>query len=276
MGVLEWTGLSAGIGGAVAVRYAVFAGVAWLVAYLWFRRRWFHRKVIQRLPTSADIRREIAHSLRSAVVFGVVGTATVWAARRGWTQMYWDLGERPAWWFCASIGLTVLLHDTWFYWTHRLMHHPRVFRRVHLDHHRSTNPTPWAAFAFSPSEAAVQAAIFPLAVTVMPLHPLAFAAFMSCQMFFNVLGHTGFEVFPQRFMHSPFRFVLNTPTNHAMHHQTMGGNYGLYFNFWDRLMGTNHATYERRFDEVTGRPRDASRPTGAPVAPGGMATDGRD
>jgi sterol desaturase/sphingolipid hydroxylase (fatty acid hydroxylase superfamily) len=38
-----------------------------------------------------------------------------------------------------------------------------------------------------------------------------------------------------------------------MHHETLRGNYGLYFNVWDRLMGTNHANYESRFVEVTSR-----------------------
>ncbi len=41
-----------------------------------------------------------------------------------------------------------------------------------------------------------------------------------------------------------------------MHHQHIRMNYGLYFNFWDRLMGTNHPQYEARFTELTlARPR---------------------
>ena len=46
---------------------------------------------------------------------------------------------------------------------------------------------------------------------------------------------------------------MNTPTNHIMHHEHFRGNYGLYFNVWDRLMGTNHERYEERFREVTSR-----------------------
>jgi sterol desaturase/sphingolipid hydroxylase (fatty acid hydroxylase superfamily) len=156
-------------------------------------------------------------------------------------------------WFWLSIACTILLHDAYFYWTHRLMHHPKLFRYFHRVHHLSHNPTPWASYAFSPLEAVVQAGIFPLAAIVMPLHPIAFALFMGWQIMFNVAGHTGYEIYPRWLMDSWLRYILNTPTNHAMHHETLRGNYGIYFNIWDRLMGTNQANYEERFREVTSR-----------------------
>jgi sterol desaturase/sphingolipid hydroxylase (fatty acid hydroxylase superfamily) len=56
-------------------------------------------------------------------------------------------------------------------------------------------------------------------------------------------------------MKTPLRYLLNTPTNHIMHHETLRGNFGLYFNLWDRLMRTNHECYEQRFEEITTRPK---------------------
>ena len=251
LGVWE---IAAGVSLTTALRYLFFAGLAWLLAYILFRRRWLHRKIIQKFPEGSEVRREMRDSLVTLVIFGFVGTLTVLAARAGWTQMYFRVGEYGWGWWWASIALTIVLHDAWFYWTHRLMHHPKVFRWMHRTHHLSTNPTPWAAFAFSPAEAVVQAAIFPLAVTLMPMHPLAFAMFMVWQMIFNVIGHTGYEYNHRRFIDVWFlRTFINTPTAHAMHHEKIRGNYGLYFNFWDRLMGTNHEEYESRFREVTSR-----------------------
>jgi sterol desaturase/sphingolipid hydroxylase (fatty acid hydroxylase superfamily) len=180
--------------------------------------------------------------------------------RAGWTQMYFKLGKHSMGWFVASVALTIVLHDAYFYWTHRLMHHPRLFRLFHRTHHLSTNPTPWAAYAFAPLEAVVQAGIFPLAVLLVPLHPLAFFAFMIWQLSFNVAGHAGFEFHPRWLIDSWLGKILNTPTNHVMHHEHFRGNYGLYFNVWDRLMGTNHERYEERFREVTSRAR-------GPIAP---------
>ncbi len=245
--------LTMGITADLILRYALMAGVAWLLAYVLCRRHWLHRKIVARFPAGSEVRREVLCSLLSMLIFGVVGALTIMAAKRGWTQLYWPIRAHGWGWFWGSVVAAVFLHDTYFYWTHRLMHHPRLFPWFHRVHHLSRNPTPWAAYAFDPLEAVVQAAIFPLTVLVMPMHPLAFAAFMSWQIGNNVLGHAGFEFYPRGLMRTPLKLFLNTPTHHAMHHEKMRGNYGLYFNLWDRLMGTNHEDYERRFDEVTAR-----------------------
>ena len=75
--------------------------------------------------------------------------------------------------------------------------------------------------------------------------------FMGWQIFNNVLGHTGFEFYPRWMMKGWLRYVLNTPTNHIMHHEKPNGNYGIYFNLWDRIMGTNHPDYDQRLTELT-------------------------
>lgn len=235
----------------LAIRYGLFAGLAWLLCYIVFKRRWLHRKIIARFPASAEVRREIWYSVVSLLIFSLVGAITVEAARRGWTQIYWPIKKHGWPWFWCSIVATIFLHDAWFYWTHRLMHHRRLFRFFHRVHHLSHNPSPWAAYAFDPLEAVVQASIFPLAAMVMPLHPFAFALFMFWQITFNVVGHAGYEIYPRWMVNSWLGRILNTPTNHIMHHEKMRGNYGLYFNIWDRLMGTNHRDYEARFCEVT-------------------------
>ena len=68
-------------------------------------------------------------------------------------------------------------------------------------------------------------------------------------------------------MDSWVKYISNTPTNHIMHHEKMRGNYGLYFSFWDRVMGTNHADYEARFREVTSRlPEPREETAAAPTA----------
>lgn len=238
----------------VGIRYFLFAGLAWMFAYRLCRSRWFHRKIIARFPQSSEVRREIGYSLLTLLIFGVIGAATIAASRAGYTRMYWRIADHGTTWFFGSVVCAIFLHDAYFYWTHRLMHHRRLFPIFHRVHHLSTNPSPWAAYSFAPAEAVVEAGIFPVVALAMPIHPAAFGLVMLWQIIFNVAGHTGFEFHPRWLMNTPLRFLLNTPTNHVMHHEKMRGNYGLYFNLWDRLMGTNHPDYETRFREVTARP----------------------
>jgi sterol desaturase/sphingolipid hydroxylase (fatty acid hydroxylase superfamily) len=67
-----------------------------------------------------------------------------------------------------------------------------------------------------------------------------------------VLGHCGYEIFPHWFLQSRAGAILNSATHHGLHHEKSRGNFSLYFNVWDRLMGTNHVEYVARFEQVTG------------------------
>ena len=81
---------------------------------------------------------------------------------------------------------------------------------------------------------------------------------MLYMMVLNVLGHVGFELFPSGFTKHWLGKWFNTSTHHNMHHRYGRGNYGLYFNFWDRVMGTNHKLYDATFEEVVNRNTTAS------------------
>jgi sterol desaturase/sphingolipid hydroxylase (fatty acid hydroxylase superfamily) len=232
--------------------YAALAGIAWLGLYVVLSRRLSRRKINPKWPASGQIAWEIRRSLLSLLIFGLTSGATVfirWGGLR--TQLYRPI-DRHGWvWFAASLLLCVLIHDAYFYWTHRLLHLPRLFRKVHLIHHLSSNPTPWAAYSFSIPEAIVQAGIGPLLVYTVPMHYSAFLLFMTWQIAFNVLGHCGYELYPRWFLKTWPGQILNTPTHHALHHEKFKANYGLYFNLWDRLLDTNHPDYERRFQAAT-------------------------
>ncbi|HTU88709.1 MAG TPA: sterol desaturase family protein [Gemmataceae bacterium] len=234
------------------VWYVLLAAAASLFFSVAFRAAFRHRRILRRDPTARQVCREVACSFRSIAIFGLVTYLVVVAARAGWTCLYYRVGEYGWPWLVLSIGVMIVMHDTYFYWTHRLMHHRRLYRFFHHTHHLSTSPTPWAAYAFSPAEAFVQAGIGPLVVFSLPVHPVAFATFMVWQITFNVLGHCGYEIMPRWFLQTHAGSLLNTVTHHALHHEKFRANFGLYFNVWDRLMGTNHREYESRFVEAAG------------------------
>jgi lathosterol oxidase len=234
------------------VQYTLTAGLAFFIFYHLLRRFVIGRKIQPAFPRFSDVRREIYYSLQSMAVFAGVGLLVTVFNRLGWTHLYHRISDYGWGYFLVSIIILIFFHDTWFYWTHRAMHWRPLFKLAHRVHHQSHNPTPWAAFAFHPMEALIEALVFPALALILPVHPLAVAIWLLYMILMNVLGHLGFEILPKGFArHWLFRWH-NTPVHHNMHHSHVHCNYGLYFNIWDRLMGTNHAQYEAYYDRVTG------------------------
>lgn len=235
------------------LRYGVLAGGFYLLFYFFLRNRYLHKKIQARFPSPLKIRTEIFYSLVTILVFSAMGTLISWLHHHGFTQVYSSISEYGWLYFVVSILLMLLLHDTYFYWTHRLMHHRKIFPYVHRVHHLSNNPTPWAAFSFHPAEAIIEAGILLLIVFIMPVHPLAVFIFLLIMTIMNVIGHLGYELYPKYFLKSKWGKWNNTSTHHNMHHRLVHCNYGLYFNFWDRWMKTNHPEYPEHFENVSGR-----------------------
>ena len=138
-------------------RYFGVAGFAFLLFYVIFKSKWSYWKIQQTFPKPNDYWREIIFSLITVIIFMIVAVIIFASPLRNYTLQYEsiDVYGMGYWWL--SIFLMILLHDTYFYWMHRMMHHPKIFKWVHRTHHQSTNPSPWAAYAFHPIEAFVEA-----------------------------------------------------------------------------------------------------------------------
>src|SRR5262245_2626547 len=85
------------------LRYLLLVSIAWWLGYDWFKRRWFHRKIIQRWPTNKEVLREIGYSALTLVIFGIVGAATLTAGWHGKTQLYRHIDQRGWGWFWVSV-----------------------------------------------------------------------------------------------------------------------------------------------------------------------------
>jgi Delta7-sterol 5-desaturase len=234
----------------ISMRYLLFTGSFYVFFYIWRNKRYWGAKIQQRYPENKHIINEIKNSFVTILIFGVVILTVIWAGKHGLTQVYQPINKYGYAYYFLSIGAMIVLHDTYFYWTHRLMHWKPLFKLAHKTHHLSTNPTPFAAYAFHPIEALVEVGIIPLIAFTIPHHASAITIFSIYSLLLNVAGHLGYELFPKGFAsHKLFKWH-NTSTHHNMHHRLVKCNYGLYFNFWDRLMKTNHPHYEKTFDTV--------------------------
>jgi sterol desaturase/sphingolipid hydroxylase (fatty acid hydroxylase superfamily) len=241
----------------MGLRYFFFAGLAFLVFYVLFKHRFSRIKIQKLFPKSRDYYREIGYSMLTMLIFTAYAVLVFRSPLTAYTKLYRDFSAHGIGYFILSIFLALLIHDTYFYWTHRLMHHPKIFKWMHLVHHRSTNPSPWTAYSFHPFEALVEGGIiFVLAFTI-PMHPYAIALFMLFMLVFNINGHLGYEIFPNWLVRSRIGHFLNTSTSHNMHHKFFNDNYGLYFRFWDELMHTTHPKYQSTLDKIHSKKRGA-------------------
>lgn len=237
------------------LRYFIAAGATYLLFWVLLKNFLSHKFIQGKFPKAGKLWHEFRYSMSTVFIFAAVGTSTAYLYNAGLTQIYTDVAARGWVWFFASIALAIVVHDAYFYWTHRFMHLPKVYKHVHLVHHKSTNPSPWAAYSFHPLEAIIQAAIGPLILIVIPMHHIAFLAFLTYMIVLNVFGHFSFELFPKGFTRNRLLFWHNTTTHHNMHHRYFNHNYSLYFNWWDRLMNTMHPKYDEQFDKVAGTKR---------------------
>ncbi len=235
------------------VRYILIAGFAYFLVHI-VLAVWYARKRIQNVtPDGRQISREIQYSIGTLIVFAALDLIVLWLHETGLSQLYFHISDYGWWYFFASFLITILIHDAYFYFIHRLMHWGPVYERVHKVHHSFTNPTPWAAYAFHPLEAMLEFGIAVVLVLVMPIHIIVLLAFVHYMLIMNSLAHLGFEFFPKGFARHPIGRWFLTATHHNIHHRTFRYNYGFYFTFWDRMLGTNHPQYEDWFDEVAGR-----------------------
>jgi sterol desaturase/sphingolipid hydroxylase (fatty acid hydroxylase superfamily) len=235
------------------IRYAIFAIATWLVLWVLLAGVLRRRKIRPNTPPARQLIVEFLISLRSIAVFSTVGLSMFALERAGWLPgpslaMQWGIG-----WGVVSLVLMIVAQDTYFYWTHRVMHRPKLFRTFHRRHHRSHNPSPFTAYSFDIAEAAVNAAFVPLWMILVPTSWPVTGLFMLHQIARNTLGHSGYELFPAGRDGRPLLGWLTSVTHHDLHHEQAGWNYALYFTWWDRIMGTEHPEYFARFAAATRR-----------------------
>lgn len=231
--------------------YLIFAVPVFLFFWVW-GRKYFEARRIQpkKRATSKNIRRELFFSMTTLLIFCIIDVGIYVASINGWTKIYTD-STAYAWWYWGfSAGLMLFLHDAYFYWAHRFMHHPVVYKHVHKIHHESVDPSPFAAFSFHPLEALVEALFYVIFVFIIPINLGAIILWQIIQQGLNVVGHMGYEIYPRGFTKNWFFRWKTASTHHNMHHAKFEGNYGLYFTWWDKWFGTEFEDYNETYDAI--------------------------
>ncbi len=156
-----------------------------------------------------------------------------WAAANGYTPLV-TFSEAPVWflaWF-AIIPIWASLH---FYWIHRLIHWPPLYRLAHSLHHRNVNVGPWTGISMHPVEHLLYFSSVVIHFVVLS-HPLHFLFHLFVQALNPPLSHSGFDGLKI----GGVKKVELGDFFHQMHHRYFECNYGTVEMPWDKWFGSFH------------------------------------
>ncbi len=142
--------------------------------------------------------------------------------------------ENPVW-FIILFPLITIWSSIHFYWVHRLLHWPPLYRVAHALHHRNVNIGPWSGISMHPIEHVLYFSTL-LIHFVVGSHPLHFLFHLFFQSVGAAATHTGFEGLKLR---GKNRMDLGT-FFHQLHHKHFKCNYGNIESPWDRWFGSYH------------------------------------
>lgn len=146
------------------------------------------------------------------------------------------LGPWPAWYVVVGqVLLFVYLDDFLYYWMHRAMHRPWLYRRVHGLHHRV--PAPWAITGhyMHPVEYLLTTGLMLVGPLLVGAHVVTLYVWIVVRQWEAAEGHCGYD-----FPITPSKLIPGShgAAHHDFHHSKRHGNYGGFLPLADRLFGT--------------------------------------
>jgi len=171
----------------------------------------------------------------------------MWAMANGYAPTI-SATSSPVW-FVLCLLLLPIWSAFHFYWVHRLLHVPFLYKHVHSLHHKNVNIGPWSGLSMHPIEHLLYLSTL-LIHFVVPSHPVHLIFHVIYQGPGAAMSHTGYE---DLLIKDKPRIALGT-FYHQLHHRYYECNYGNQEMPWDRWFGTFHdgtdegtsATKERR------------------------------
>ena len=181
-----------------------------------------------------QIRDNIFWTLASGVtVWTAYEVLLLWAMANGYAPIL-TFAAHPIW-FVALFFLIPIWESFYFYWIHRTLHIPFLYRHVHALHHRNINVGPWSGLSMHPVEHVIflGSVLIHFIVAAHPVHILYHLQYYALTA---ATTHCGFE---GMLVKDRNRLRLGT-FHHQMHHRYFECNYGSLEIPWDKLFGSFH------------------------------------
>lgn len=203
----------------------------------------------RRFTLNTQLRDNVFWTLSSGVFFWTTFEALMlWAMANGYAPILpWT--QNP-FWFIALFFLTPLWISFHFYWVHRALHWPALYKLAHSLHHRNTNVGPWSGLSMHPLEHLLFFSSV-LIHWIVAAHPIHILFHMQHQALTAVTSHAGFEALLVKDRST----VALGNFHHQMHHRYFECNYGNLEVPWDKLFGSFHDGSEESHDQFTRRRR---------------------
>ena len=186
---------------------------------------------------------ELAAAFSAVILNAAVSVGGWWLWTRGWIELR-DGGILRSLIDCLFM---VFAMDLGMYVFHRAAHHPVMFRVIHRFHHRHEATNPISLFVLHPLEVIGFGGLMILFLTLYPMSLAGLIGYLTLNVLFGTLGHSGVEPFPAFLSRLPVLRLIGSSTFHAEHHEHPRYNFGFYTLFWDKLFGTLDPDYEQRF-----------------------------
>lgn len=232
-------------------RYLLISGLSHLYFYHWRKDEWQSRKLGKKDYPPGQFQKEIMWSGITTLLFGVAGAAMLVMWQYGWLRVYVEVRDYPLLWLPVSLLLAMMLHDTAYYFLHRWMHRPQVYRLIHQVHHESFIPSAFTAFSFHPIEGLLQALILPIILMIVPMHVGVLLVYLLLMTASAVINHLDIELYPAGFHKHWLGKWLIGATHHSVHHKQFRYHFGLFFTCWDHWLGTESPRFASQYEAAT-------------------------
>ncbi|MEM9579479.1 MAG: sterol desaturase family protein [Pseudomonadota bacterium] len=193
--------------------------------------------------------------IRDNMFWTLASGVTIWTAYEA--LMFWAMANGYApmltWaahpvWFVALFFLIPIWESFYFYWIHRFLHIPWLYKHVHALHHRNINVGPWSGLSMHPVEHVIYLGTV-LIHFVIPASPVHILFHMQIYTLTAATTHTGFAGL---LIKDENRLKLGT-FHHQMHHRYFECNYGSLEIPWDKLFGSFHDGTEAAHAKINAR-----------------------
>ncbi len=137
--------------------------------------------------------------------------------------------------FFIWILILPFIRGVHFYFIHRLLHVPFLFKHVHKLHHRNINVGPWSGISMHPIENLIYQSS-PLIHFVIPSDPMIFVFHITYVCLNPAFTHAGFE----KLVKDKSKILDAGDFHHQLHHRYYDCNYGNTDVPLDEWFGTFH------------------------------------